>query len=62
MLVAATEAHRVRTLAYRANRLSSVDLADAESQLTRARLGIANATIERRLAELQLLQAVGEPF
>ncbi len=60
MLVAAEEAYRVRAAAYKAGRGTSVDLTSAETQLTRARLGIANATIDRRIAEVHLLHALGQ--
>ena len=60
MLTAATEGHRVRSAAYRAGHGTSVDLSSAETQLTRARLGIANATTQRRLAEVHLLHAIGQ--
>lgn len=60
MLIAAEEAVRVRTLAYRAGRGTSVELTSAETQLTLARLGIANATIDRRVAEVHLLHALGQ--
>jgi len=59
MLAAAEEGHRARAKAYAAGKASSLDLSEAERQLTQARLGLVDATIDRRLGELHLAYALG---
>lgn len=58
-LAAAEESHRVRRLLYRAGRATSVELLDAETELTRARLDALNARIEARAARVRLDYALG---
>jgi outer membrane protein TolC len=56
---AATEALRVRRDVFLAGRATSTDLIDAETELTRARLGRVNAHVDVLVAEAKLGYAIG---
>jgi outer membrane protein TolC len=58
-LAAAEEAYRVRREQFRAGRATSVELIDAETNLTRARLEAVDARVDARIARVQLLRATG---
>jgi outer membrane protein TolC len=60
-LAAAEESYRVRRLQYQNGRATSVELLDAETELTRARLDAVDASIDGRVAEVRLAYAVGRP-
>ena len=55
----AEESHRVRRALFQNGRATSVELTDAETELTRARLSAVGAHVDARLAELQLAHALG---
>ncbi|MBL8788698.1 MAG: TolC family protein [Deltaproteobacteria bacterium] len=59
MLAAATEGHRVRTRLYALGKATAVEVAEAETQLERARLGLVDAAIDRNVGEARLRYAVG---
>ncbi len=56
---AAEESYRVRRLSYQNGRATNVDLLDAETDLTRARLERLNAEVDARVAQVRLDYAVG---
>lgn len=56
---AAEEGYRTRGELFRAGRSTSVELIDAETELTRARLDLVNAFVDLRIAETQLAHALG---
>lgn len=56
---AAEEGYRTRGELFRAGRSTSVELIDAETELTRARLELVNAFVDLRIAETQLAHALG---
>jgi outer membrane protein TolC len=58
-LVAAEESYRVRRSLFRNGRAISVELSDAETELTRASLDLVNARVELRVARARLLHAIG---
>lgn len=58
-LVAAEESYRVRQALLGAQRATAVELVDAETELTRARITALNARIDLRVAMSQLAHAVG---
>jgi outer membrane protein len=58
-LDAAEESYRVRRLSYQNGRATNVDLLDAETDLTRARLERLNAEVDARVAQVRLDYAVG---
>jgi outer membrane protein TolC len=58
-LTAAEESMRVRTELFRAGRATSVDLVDAEAEVTRARLRLIEARIGLLVAKTRLDHAVG---
>ena len=58
-LDAAEESYRVRRLSYQNGRASNVELLDAETDLTRARLERLNAEVDARVAQVRLDYAVG---
>ncbi len=58
-LVAAEESYRVRQALLAAQRATAVELVDAETELTRARIASLNAKIDLRVAMTQLSHAVG---
>jgi len=58
-LVAAEEAYRVRQALLAAQRATAVELVDAETELTRARIAALNARIDLRVATAQLAHALG---
>ena len=58
-VVSAEESQRVRRALFQNGRATSVELTDAETELTRARLAVIGAHVDARLAELQLIHALG---
>jgi outer membrane protein TolC len=56
---AAEESYRVRRLSYQNGRATNVELLDAETDLTRARLERLNAEVDARVAQVRLDYAVG---
>jgi outer membrane protein len=58
-LAAAEESYRVRRELFRNGRATSVELTDAETDLTQARLATINARIDLRAARVRLLHATG---
>jgi outer membrane protein TolC len=58
-VASAEESHRVRRALFQNGRATSVELTDAETELTRARLAVIDAHVEARLAELELTHALG---
>jgi outer membrane protein TolC len=58
-LAAAEEAYRVRRTLFQYGRATSVELTDAETELTRARLDAIQAKVDSRVARVRLLHAVG---
>ncbi len=59
-LAAAEEAYRVRQALLAAQRATAVELVDAETELTRARIAALNSRIDLRVALAQLAYATGE--
>jgi outer membrane protein TolC len=59
-LVAAEEGYRVRKELLAADRATAVELVDAETDLTRARINALNARVDLRVAMSQLTHAVGD--
>lgn len=62
MLAAAEEGHRVRTKLFAIGLATTLEVAEAETQLERARLGVVDARIERRIGEARLAYALGRPL
>src|SRR6185436_5390351 len=60
-LALAEESQRVRQALYAAGQATTVELLDAESELTRARFGMLDTQIEARVAEVRLEYALGTP-
>jgi outer membrane protein TolC len=60
-LVSAEESYRTRRLLFQNGRATTVELLDAETELTRARLEAVDARIDGRVAEVRLAHAVGRP-
>jgi outer membrane protein TolC len=58
-LAAAEESYRVRRELLNAERATAVELVDAETQLTRARIAALNARVDLRVAQAQLSHAIG---
>jgi outer membrane protein TolC len=58
-LVAAVEAHRVKSELFRNGRGSSVDLVDAQTEVTRARLKVLDAHVGAHVAKTRLEHATG---
>lgn len=58
-LAAAEESYRVRRELLNAERATAVELVDAETELTRARIAALNARVDLRVARAQLDHAVG---
>ncbi|HEU0029533.1 MAG TPA: TolC family protein [Kofleriaceae bacterium] len=58
-LAAAEESYRVRQALLEAQRATAVELVDAETELTRARIAALNARIDLRVAMAQLAHALG---
>jgi outer membrane protein len=58
-LAAAEESYRVRRSLFQNGRAISVELSDAETELTRASLDLVNARVELRVARARLLHALG---
>ena len=59
-LTAAEESYRVRFEQLNAGAAVSSDLIDANTDVTRARLQIINASVDLRIADARLRRAVGE--
>lgn len=59
-LAAAEEGYRVRQALLAAQRATAVELVDAETDLTRARIAALNARVDLRVAMVQLAHAVGD--
>jgi outer membrane protein len=59
-LAAAEEGYRVRRELLNADRATAVELVDAETDLTRARIAALNARVDLRVALVQLAHALGE--
>lgn len=58
-LEAAEESYRVRRALYQNGRATAVEVTDAESELTRARLAVIDARIELRVGRARLARALG---
>ena len=58
-LDAANESYRVRLALLAAQRATAVELVDAETELTRARIAALNARIDLRIAMVELQHAIG---
>ena len=58
-LAAAEEGYRVRRELLNAERATAVELVDAETDLTRARIAALNARVDMRVAMTQLAHAIG---
>ena len=58
-LTAAEESYRVRRSLFQNGRATSVELTDAETDLTRARLEAINARVDLRIAHVRLQHALG---
>jgi outer membrane protein TolC len=58
-LLAAEESYRTRRLLFQNGRATTVELLDAETDLTRARLEAVSASIDGRVAEVRLAHAIG---
>jgi outer membrane protein len=58
-LAAAEEGYRVRQALLAAQRATAVELVDAETELTRARIVALNARVDLRVAAVQLAHAIG---
>jgi outer membrane protein TolC len=58
-LAAAEESYRVRRSLFQNGRATSVELTDAETDLTRARLEAINARVDLRIAQVRLEHALG---
>jgi outer membrane protein TolC len=58
-LAAAEESYRARRMLYQNGRATTVELLDAETDLTRARLDALGAFIDARVAAVRLAYAVG---
>jgi outer membrane protein TolC len=59
-LRSARESYRVRRVLFQNNKATSVELIDAETDLTRARLDALNASVSARVARAELAHALGE--
>ncbi|HEY5925297.1 MAG TPA: TolC family protein [Kofleriaceae bacterium] len=59
-LAAAEEGYRVRRELLNADRATAVELVDAETDLTRARIAALNARVDLRVAMTQLAHALGD--
>jgi outer membrane protein TolC len=55
----AEESYRMRRSLFQNGRATSVELTDAETELTRARLAVISACIDARIAEVGITHAVG---
>ena len=58
-MVSAEAAYRVRRDQYRAGRAKNVELTDAETELTRARIDYIDALIDARIAKVRMDYALG---
>lgn len=58
-LEAASENYRVRRELYRAGKATIVEVTDAETELTRARLEVVNSHVDERIARVALTHALG---
>jgi outer membrane protein TolC len=61
-LVAAEESFRVRKLLFANGRATTVEVLDAETDLTQARYEAVGARIDRGVARARLARALGQPF
>ena len=52
--------HRVRQELLAAERATAIELIDAETELTRARIAAIDALIDRRIARARLANVIGE--
>ncbi|HUQ06834.1 MAG TPA: TolC family protein [Kofleriaceae bacterium] len=59
-LAAAEESHRVRQELLAAERATAIELIDADTELTRARIAAIDALIDRRIARARLANVIGE--
>lgn len=59
-LAAAEESHRVRQELLAAQRATAIELIDADTELTRARIAAIDALIDRRIARARLAHVTGE--
>ncbi|HKP59894.1 MAG TPA: TolC family protein [Polyangiales bacterium] len=59
-LASAEESYRVRRAMFQNGAATSVELTDAESELSRAQMEVIGARIDRRIAEARLLHALGD--
>jgi outer membrane protein len=59
-LSASEEGYRVRRELLNADRATAVELVDAETDLTRARIAAINARVDLRVAIAQLRHALGQ--
>src|SRR5262249_60057167 len=59
-LTTAEEAYRVRRVLFQNGRATSLELTDAELDLTTARLNSINARVDLRVARARLLKAIGQ--
>ena len=59
-LAASEEGYRVRRELLNADRATAVELVDAETDLTRARIAALNARVDLRVALAQLAHALGQ--
>jgi outer membrane protein TolC len=55
----AEESYRMRRSLFQNGRATSVELTDAETELTRARLAVISARIDARIAEVEIAHALG---
>ena len=58
-LAAAAEGYRVRRALFQSGRATSVELTDAETELTRARIDALNARVNQRVTRVRLAHASG---
>jgi len=58
-LRSAEESYRIRNALFKVGRATSVEMTDAEADLTRARVEAVGARIEQRIARARLLHALG---
>ncbi|MBZ0239043.1 MAG: TolC family protein, partial [Deltaproteobacteria bacterium] len=58
-LAAAEESYRVRQELLAAERATAIELVDAETELTRARIAAIDALIDRRIARARLANVIG---
>jgi len=59
-VAAAEESYRVRRVLFQNGKATNVELSDAETEMTRARLQAIDARVSQRMARAQLEFAVGQ--